>query len=293
MADMPSGFWGGWIVVFTLVSLAGVAWLVLSLYFSPDAKERPDVEPVWDTDIREGHHAPPMWWFFMLFGAMLFSLIYLLLFPGLGNYKGLLDWSQGSRVSESYAVFNEAFDATRLDIANMDLVILQNDMELMAVAERIFTRECSACHGPQGRGQALVFPNLHDVDWQWGASVEQIEASIRQGRRPMMPAWEAILGEEGIVNVADYVMLLDEGGADSHPGKTQYEQMCVACHGIDGSGNILLGAQKLSDSIWLYGGDVDAIQTSLRYGRSGVMPAFNERLDDTQIKLLVALLARQ
>lgn len=293
MADMPSGFWGGWIVVFTLVSLAGVAWLVLSLYFSPDAKDKPEVEPVWDTDIREGHHAPPMWWFFMLFGAMIFSLVYLLLFPGLGNYKGLLDWSQGSRVAESYEIFNETFDATRLEIATMDLATLQNDIELVGVAERIFTRECSACHGAEGRGQASVFPNLHDVDWQWGASVEHIEASIRQGRRPAMPAWGAILGEEGVVNVADYVLLLNEGGAETHPGKTQYEQLCVACHGADGSGNIFLGAPKLSDSIWLYGGDANSIQTTLRNGRFGVMPAFNQRLDDTQIKLLVALLARQ
>jgi cytochrome c oxidase cbb3-type subunit 3 len=181
MADMPSGFWDGWIVVFTLVSLAGVAWLVLSLYFSEDAKAKPEVEPVWDTNIREGDHAPPMWWFFMLFGTMIFSLIYLMLFPGLGEYKGLLGWSQGGRVAESCAVFNVAFDATRLEIANTDLVILQNDLEMMAVAERIFTREYSACHGPEGRGQASVFPNLHDVDWQWGASVEQIEMSIRAG----------------------------------------------------------------------------------------------------------------
>ena len=167
MADMPSEFWSGWIIVITLVSLAGVAWLVLSLYFSADAKAEPEVPTIWDSDIREGHHVPPMWWFFMLFGAMIFSLVYILLFPGLGSYKGLLGWSQGSRVAESYEVFNETFDATRLEIANMDLATLQNDMEMVGIAQRIFTRECSACHGPEGRGQASVFPNLHDVDRQW------------------------------------------------------------------------------------------------------------------------------
>lgn len=292
MADMPSGFWSGWIVVFTLVSLTGVAWLVLSLYFGSDAKSEPEVEPVWDTDLREGNHAPPMWWFFMLFGAMIFSLIYLMLFPGFGNFSGLLNWSQGSRVSDSYANYNENFSESRLAIAEMDLATLQNDLEMMATAQRIFTRECSACHGPEGRGQAQVFPNLHDVDWQWGASAEQIEASIRQGRRPAMPAWEAILGEEGIVNVADYVKQLAGGAEAGHPGQAQYQQLCIACHGVDGAGNELLGAPKLSDSIWLYGGDAESIQTTLRLGRFGVMPSFNDRLDDTQIKLLVALLAR-
>lgn len=293
MADMPSGFWSGWIIVFTLVSLAGVAWLVLSLYFSPESKQQHDIDPVWDTDLKEGNNPPPMWWFWMLFGAMIFSLVYLMLFPGLGNYKGLLNWSQGSRMSDSYQSFDENFGSARLDIAAMDLETLQNDLEMMATAERIFTRECAACHGPEGRGQLSVFPNLHDVDWQWGASAEQIEASIRQGRRPAMPSWQTPLGDEGVANVADYVSKLSEGDAIDHPGKAQYEQLCVACHGVDGGGNIFLGAPKLSDSIWLYGGDIDSIKTTISAGRFGVMPSFNERLDDTQIKLLVALLARQ
>jgi uncharacterized membrane protein len=39
MADLPTGFWGGWIVVLTLVGLITLAWLVFSIYFSADAKK--------------------------------------------------------------------------------------------------------------------------------------------------------------------------------------------------------------------------------------------------------------
>ncbi len=120
---------------------------------------------------------------------------------------------------------------------------------MVEIAERIFTRKYTVCHVPEGRGLATVFLNLHDVDWLSGASVEQIEASIRQRWCPAMPAREAILGEKDIVNVADYVMLLDEGGAKDHLGKVQYVQMCVACHSAAGNGNIFLGAPKLSDNI--------------------------------------------
>ncbi len=291
-ADMPSSFWSGWIIVLTVVSLIGLAWLILSVYFAKVDEAKGIVEPVWDESLREGSSAPPMWWFWMLFASMIFTLIYLIVFPGLGSFGGLLNWSQGKRMVEAYENFDANFAEARTTIANMGLAEIQNDLDLMQTAERIFKRECSACHGPDGRGQASLFPNLHDIDWQWGGSAEQIEASIRGGRNANMIAWGAILGEEGIENVASYVSQLSSGPAADHPGKVQFEQMCAACHGADGAGNPALGAPKLSDDIWLYGGSIETIKTTLQQGRFGVMPAFNQRLDDTQIKLLVALLAR-
>lgn len=292
MADMPTGFWSGWIIVLTLFSLAGVAWLVWSIYYGRDLQEESEVEPVWDENLEEGHNPPPLWWFWMLFGAMIFSLIYLMFFPGLGNYSGILNWSQGKRVAESYEDFQANFADARAAIVEMSLAEIQNDLGLMDTAERIFRRECAACHGPEGRGQASMFPNLHDVDWQWGASPEQIEQSIRGGRRANMIAWQAVLGDEGVNDVADYVVNLNEGVDDSHPGQPAYQQNCAACHGPDGAGNPILGAPRLSDDIWLYGGDIAAVTETLEQGRFGVMPAFGERLDDAQIKLLIALLAR-
>lgn len=291
-ADMPSSFWSGWIVVITVLSLIGLAWLILSVYFAKSDEGKHDVEPVWDGTLREGSSAPPMWWFWMLFASLIFTLIYLMLFPGLGSFGGLLNWSQGRRMVEAYENFDANFADARAEIVDLSLAEIQNDLGLMDTAERIFKRECSACHGPDGRGQASLFPNLHDVDWQWGASPEQIEASIRGGRNANMIAWGSILGEEGVNNVASYVQQLSVSPDDNHPGKVQFEQMCAACHGVDGAGNQALGAPKLSDDIWLYGGSLETIQATLNNGRFGVMPAFSQRLDDTQIKLLVALLAR-
>lgn len=291
MADLPTGFWSGWIIVVTLVGLFTLAWLVFSIYFSADAKKEPEHETVWDTDLREGSNAPPLWWFWMILAAMVFSLIYLMLYPGLGSFSGFLNWSQGSRIVESYEGYDESFAQARADIAATSLAELQNDLNLMQTAERIYTRECSACHGPDARGQASIFPNLMDVDWQWGSSAEQIEQTIRGGRTANMLAWESILGVN-IGPVADYVLQLGEEGIETHAGKPVYEQNCAACHGIDGAGNPLLGAPNLADDIWLYGGELETIQASIASGRNGVMPAFERRLDDAQIKLLVAMLAR-
>ena len=292
MADLPTGFWSGWIIVLTLVSMAGVAWLTLSIYFSKDAEAQSDHEPVWDTNLKEGSNAPPMWWFWMLFAAMIFSLIYLMLFPGLGSYEGMLNWSQGKRVTDSYENYDASFAAARQEIVDASLAEIQNDLALMDTAERIFQRECSACHGPDGRVQISMFPILQDVDWQWGSSAEQIEQSIRLGRNATMIAWQQTLGDETTAAVAEYVSLMSEGVDESHAGKASYDQNCVACHGANGEGNQLLGAPRLDDDIWLYGGDLDSIRETLANGRFGVMPGFGKRLDDFQIKLLVALLAR-
>jgi len=95
-----------------------------------------------------------------------------------------------------------------------------------------------------------------------------------------------------VSQIADYVAQIGEPDSESLAGKTQYDQYCSACHGLDGSGNVALGAPRLSDNIWLYGGELDTVRTTIAHGRNGAMPAFDQRLDDAQIKLLVAKLAR-
>lgn len=296
MADLPNAFWSGWIAVITVVSVLGLAWLVITIYFPRGKTEQQDghegKEPVWDETLKEGSHAPPLWWFWMIFGAMIFSVVYLMLFPGVGAFQGTLNWSQGSRLAESYEEIRRTYQAERVAIVEATLSELQNDTALMENAGRLFSRNCAACHGDDGRGQASLFPNLMDIDWQWGGSPEQIEQSIRSGRNAMMPPWLASLSEEGVTQVTGYVQTLTEGGDQNHPGKVQYDAFCIACHGPDGTGNPLLGAPNLADNVWLYGGSAEAISESISAGRQGVMPAFADRLDDTQIKLLVAYLAR-
>ncbi|MEX2130367.1 MAG: c-type cytochrome, partial [Pseudohongiellaceae bacterium] len=254
MADMPNSFWSGWIAVITVVSLAAMVWMVVSIYFSksPDpTQHEPGTEPVWDRDLREGNKAPPLWWFWLLFGALIFSVIYLMLYPGMGSYRGALNWSQDSRLQGSYENFTESFAAVRANITQSTLTELQNESDLMETAARLFDRNCAACHGIDGRGQASLFPNLMDVDWQWGSSAENIEQTIRLGRTAMMPPWQAVLGDEGVDEVAGFILALNTDTAAEHPGKVRYDQMCIACHGPDGSGNPLLGAPNLHDESWL------------------------------------------
>ena len=292
MPELPSGFWGAWIVVLTIVGLSGVTWFALSVYFA-----RPDPDhagPVWDENLREDTNPAPLWWFWLLFSLLIFSVIYLMLYPGLGPYRGMLQWSAGGRLANSELSYQAEFGDRRRAIADGQLTTLHGDALVMASAKRVYDRNCAVCHGYDAAGQASLFPDLTDDVWEWGGTPEQIETTIRTGRNAAMPSWASVLGEDGVENVANYVLGLGAGAAASqeHAGRPQFEQICAACHGLAGEGNAALGAPSLVDDVWLYGGDLETIKQSITDGRTGVMPAFGERLDDTQVRLLVALLTK-
>ncbi len=294
MADMPTSFWAGWITVITVVSMAGLVWLLFSIYFgSGNANEQEHV--VWDETLNEGSHPAPLWWFWLIFSAMIFTVIYLILYPGLGSFSGALKWSQGHQIEESYMHYHEDFDAIRESVLTLSVAELQQDEFVMNSARGIFERNCAGCHGPEGGGMANRFPNLMDADWQWGGTAEQIEQTLRQGRKANMPAWGASLDDQKIAQVIAYIRALGSTTGVTtaeDPGKTIYNQFCVGCHGAEGKGNIMLGAPNLADAAWLYGNDDAALTETLRNGRNGVMPVFAGRLNDVQIRMLVAWLSR-
>lgn len=292
MANMPTDFWSGWIVVLTVLSLIGLGWVVFSVYFSPRAQE--EKPQVWDETLTKGSNAPPMWWFWLLFSAMVFTVAYLMLYPGLGSYRGALEWTQAGDLGETYALYDYEFEDLRQELLARPLASLQADQGVMKSAQNIFNRNCTACHGPEGKGQADMFPNVIDDVWQWGREPAQIEQSIRSGRQANMPGWEAALDTESIAQVANYVQSLSqsEAAGQEHPGRQQYELFCVACHGPDGAGNVALGAPNIADNDWLYGNSDAALAHTIAKGRNGQMPSFGERLDEVQIRMLVAWLTR-
>ncbi len=288
MPELPSGFWGVWIVGLTIIGLTGVTWFAVSVYRAKPEDEHKG--PVWDENLREDANPAPLWWFWLLFSLLIFSVSYLMLYPGLGPYRGILKWSAGGRLAESEASYQAEFGEARRTIVDAPLATLHADERVMASAKRVYDRNCAVCHGYDAAGQASLFPDLTDDEWQWGATPEEIEHTIRNGRNAAMPSWASALGEDGVQNVAYYVLALGARGDEEHAGRTQYQQICSACHGPAGEGNTALGAPNLVDDVWLYGGDFETIKQSIAGGRTGVMPAFGGRLDDTQIRLLVAWL---
>jgi cytochrome c oxidase cbb3-type subunit 3 len=194
MTSIATGFWAGWIAVLTIVSVAGLVWLTWSVYFSSDdSAEVGDV--VWDETLREGTTAAPLWWFWMILALLATSVVYLILYPGFGSYAGVLRWSQGGQIAASLARHEERFGPLRTEIAARTLPELQQDELAMRSASHLFNNHCSACHGPDARGQASLFPDLRDTSWQWGRDEAQLAQTITQGRQAVMPPWQAVLND--------------------------------------------------------------------------------------------------
>ena len=291
MIELPGGFWAGWITVLTLVSLVGLVWLIVSVYFTDTGPQEAEAQ-VWDETLREGSHPAPMWWFWLILALLVFSVGYLILYPGLGSYKGVLGWSQAGHIGHRQADFGERFGDLRQEILARSMEDLQDDPLILAGARRVYARNCAVCHGPDARGQASAFPDLLDDDWQWGGTAAQVEQSIRQGRNGVMVAWHDTLGEQGVAEVVDFLETLAGGGDWESPGALRFRQYCAACHGASAEGNALLGAPDLTDDVWLYGDSREALTETVANGRHGVMPAFGSRLDDVQVRMLVAWLTR-
>ena len=70
-------------------------------------------DDVWDETLREGTTPAPLWWFWLILALLAFSVVYLILYPGLGSYRGVLGWSQGGRIAESAERYEQRFGAAR------------------------------------------------------------------------------------------------------------------------------------------------------------------------------------
>jgi cytochrome c oxidase cbb3-type subunit 3 len=294
VADLPGDFWGGWIAIITVASFVALVWIVVDIYRAGVRPE--DGHEVWDETLREGTKPAPLWWFWFILALMSLSVVYLMLYPGLGTWRGALGWSQAGHYEARAADYDRRFAAARARLLTMSEAAIAADGDAMASASHIYANHCAACHGHDARGQASRFPDLRDGAWQWGGDAVQIAETIRGGRQAAMPPWKDVVGASGVDKLADYALALSAGRAGDPAvaeGGALYAQYCIACHGPDGSGNPMLGAPALNDAAWNYGGDRGAVIESIAAGRAGTMPAFGAQLDATQVRLLTVWLRPQ
>jgi cytochrome c oxidase cbb3-type subunit III len=301
MSDFSSDFWAVYISLITVVSIIACA-VLLYAYSSRRAAtggQSDTTGHTWDEDLSEWNNPLPRWWMWLFYITIVFSLVYLALYPGLGTYAGALGWSSRNQYDEEQkqaaAQFGPIFDK----YLKQDLKIVAADPAARAIGQRLFLTNCSQCHGSDAGG-GKGFPNLRDNDWLYGGDPETIKESITNGRNGVMPPMGAAVGgAEGVKDVAHYVLSLSGRAHDelrAARGKPKFATICIACHGPDGKGNQTLGAPNLTDDIWLYGGrEVDIIRmitegegASRASGGPSVMPAHKNVLDEAKIHLLAA-----
>jgi len=288
-----SSFWSNYIIILTVLNIVGCFWLIkwASKKRAGDASEGDVTGHVWDGNLEELNNPMPRWWLWMFYISLVFSIVYLYLYPGLGNFEGSLGWSQIGEYEEEVADANKKYGPLFAKYAATPITELAKDKKANAMGQRLFLTYCSTCHGSDAKG-ARGFPNLTDKDWLYGNTPEAIKTSILNGRSGIMPAMGAALGgDAGVDEVATYVASLSgrtTDAAKTKAGKAKFEMMCAACHQASGKGNPALGAADLTDNIWLYGGSLGVIKKTIVEGRNGQMPAHKNFLGEDKSHLLAA-----
>jgi cytochrome c oxidase cbb3-type subunit 3 len=259
----------------------------------------------WD-GIKELDTPLPRWWVWTFYVTIVWAVGYWIVYPawpGLRDYtRGVLGWSQYRTLAEQMQAADAAKAAYIDKIKSASVQQIMADKELLDFAQAggraAFADNCVPCHGSGGTG-AKRYPNLADDDWLWGGTIDAIFTTVMYGARngnekahsTDMPRFGAdgILTPEQISDAADYVLSLSgTKGAEAAiaRGKQIFADNCTACHGESGEGNTDIGAPRLSDDIWLYGGDKATVVETITNARRGVMPAWSERLSETTIKML-------
>lgn len=313
-----SSFWSIWISVLSLIVIAG-CFLLLRVCSknTTDVKEGESMGHSFD-GIEELNNPLPKWWSYMFYITIVFGLVYLALFPGLGNYKGLLNWTSSNQsIGTEKGI--KADSAAAIELAAKEGMYVQYDQEVkhanekygpifaaylatpleelvknqeaLKVGGRLFLQNCAQCHGSDARG-SKGFPNLTDSDWLYGGDLATIKTTIMSGRHGMMPPKGGLpIDDSEIAGLAEYVVKLSGREHDEKlaaQGQGSFMKGCFACHGMDAKGNKLMGAPNLTDDVWLYGGSRGMIEETIKHGRAGVMPAWKDVLGEEKVHVIAA-----
>ncbi len=294
-----STFWSWYITLLTVGTLLALFWLIFATRKSEVHKSETDQTMGHAFDGIEEYDNPlPKWWFMLFVGTIVFSIAYLVLYPGLGNWKGILPgyeggWTQVKQWQHEVDKADEVYGPIFAKYAAMPIEQVAQDEQALKMGGRIFASNCSVCHGSDAKG-GYGFPNLTDDDWLYGGDPQTIKTTLLYGRQAVMPAWKDSIGEEGIRNVAGYIRTFsglknpDTAKVDLEAGQNIYATNCAVCHGAEGKGQQAMGAPNLTDKVWLYGSSFAQVQQTLRYGRNGMMPAQEAFLGNDKVHLLAA-----
>lgn len=289
--DFISDFWSYYIAAITAAGILFSLWLLKSQSSVKPLAPGEQAElmhPVWDGDLQELNNPLPRWWMWLFYLLILFGIVYLVIFPGMGKYAGTLGWSSAKEWQDEKTRVDAEFDKVFQPFAGQDLMAVAADPKAKEMGGHLFLTYCSQCHGSSGQG-ATGFPNLTDNLWLFGGTPDDIKSSIANGRVAEMPG--GLAGDaQGAKEVANYVLSLGgkpHDAALAAVGKEKYAA-CAGCHGEDGKGMAAAGFPNIVDDAWQYGGSEAAITESIVKGRKGGMPAQLELLGENKVHLLSA-----
>ena len=212
-SQFTSNFWNIYIAAIVLLSFLGLIWLLLSQNKTkaPKRDANGEVETMghsWD-GIEEYNNPLPRWWFYLFVLTTIFGVGYLVMYPGIGDYKGVLKWTSTNQYEKEVAAANDKYGPLYTKFGSMPIEQVAADPQAQRIGKNMFDTYCIQCHGSDAKG-SKGFPNLTDHDWLWGGTPAEIQETIEKGRVAVMAPWGPALGEERVKDVANYVMSLSK-----------------------------------------------------------------------------------
>ena len=97
MSDFNTPAWSVYVAALTLIGILGclvLLWVTARKKVVANADNT--TGHVWDEDLTESNNPMPRWWMWLFVITIVFGLLYLVAYPGLGSYEGELRWSTRS-----------------------------------------------------------------------------------------------------------------------------------------------------------------------------------------------------
>ena len=289
--------WSIYVIAIVAINILGCVWLIWWT-----GKRRPgdpaptDTSHVWDGNLTEYNKPMPRWWVNLFYITIVFAIVYLVWYPGLGAFAGVAKWTSAREQAADKARDDAKLEQTFAPYAGKSIDVIARDPKAVALGRSIFNNTCATCHGSTAQG-AVGYPNLTDQIWHWGGTPDDVLHSVLEGREGVMPEWGKVLTGMGGDNAVDYVVAYVrtlsnpdtmQNNYMAAQGKALYNGVCIACHGVDGKGNTAMGAPDLTDDYWLYGNSSESLRHTIENGRHGVMPAWRNTLGETRSRLAAA-----
>lgn len=146
--------------------------------------------------IQELDNNLPPWWVWMMWGTIIFAIVYLL------NYHV---FKVSPLQIEEYKAEVELAESLKDPNAVTELtaVLLTSESDLNA-GKKVFAENCISCHLANGQGS--VGPNLTDDYWLYGNDIKNLFKLIKYGNNNGMPAHEKKLAPYQIQQVSSYIL---------------------------------------------------------------------------------------
>src|SRR5690606_13363437 len=297
---MSDFFNSGWSIYVSVIAIGGIIFCVWLLWtqrswLSP-TKEDEESAHVWDGNITELNTTVPRWWTIMYIGLCVIAFGYLILYPGLGSFKGVFGFTAAKQVQQQQQQINERLAPIYERFREMPISEIAADEEALSIGQRLFLNNCAQCHGSDAQGSPS-FPNLTDKTWLWGGEPEQILQTITNGRRGIMTAHQNLMTpaqaseidrKSTRLNSSHVKISYAGGGAPTDPYTLSLHDAlpilflnnCAQCHGSDAQGSPSF--PNLTDKTWLWGGEPEQILQTITNGRRGIMTAHQNLMTPAQ-----------